>query len=174
MQSDSELVNACLNGNRAAFAWLVRRYERPVRAAALNVLSDYHRAQDAAQEAFVKAYENLPALRKPEAFGPWLLKITHRCALDIARRRPNEAPLNTTVAAAIENPDGQLDEAKQQLLAAVIRLPKAENQVVMLRYFAGHSVKDVAEITGRGISTVTKQLSRAHRRLRKMLKEYEK
>ena len=75
------------------------------------------------------------------------------------------------IGAATENPDGRLDEHKHRLLAAVLRLPKGEKQVVMLRYFAGHSVKDVAEIVGRGIGTVTKQLSRARVRLRMILKE---
>ena len=171
VQSDAELVKAVLDGDKAAFAVLVKRYERPVRATALNVLSDYHKAQDTAQDAFVQAYGNLLALRKAEAFGPWLMKITHRCALDSLRRKSKAAPLETAASAAIENPDGRLDESKQRLLAAVMKLPKTERQVVMLRYFSGHSVKDVADVAGRSIGTVTKQLSRAHKHLRNILKE---
>ena len=83
-------------------------------------------------------------------------------------------PHESTVAAAIENPDGQLDVDKQRLLAAVAGLPKAEKQVVMLRYFAGNSVRDVADIVGRNVGTVTKQLSRAHKHLRNILKRSEK
>ena len=177
MQTDAELVNAVLNGERQVFAVLVKRYQRPIRAVALEVLGDYHSATDVTQEAFVKAYQELGRLRKPEAFGPWLMKITHRCALDSARRKPKEAPLETNATTAIDNPSHQsldfardgLDEEKQKLLAAVVKLPKSEKQVVMLRYFGSHSVKDVAEIVGRSIGTVTKQLSRAHKRLRRML-----
>jgi len=169
VQTDAELVNDVLDGEKQAFAILVKRYERPVRAVALDVLGDFHSATDAAQDAFVKAYQELGRLRKPEAFGPWLMKITHRCALDSARRKPKEAQLETKIAAAVENPNSQLDEEKQRLLAAVIKLPKSEKQVVMLRYFGSHSVKDVAEMVGRSIGTVTKQLSRAHKRLRRML-----
>ncbi len=173
VQSDAELVNAVLDGQKQGFAVLVRRYARPVRAAALSVTGDYHLAADVSQEAFVKAYEKLAGLRKAEAFGPWLLKITRRCALDYACRKHKESPLETT-AMAIENRNGQLDERKQALLGAVLELPKAEKQVIMLRYFAGHSVKDVAQIVGRSVGTITKQLSRAHRRLRKIMKEAEK
>ena len=54
MQSDAELVNAALNGNKNAFAVLVKRYERPVRAVALDVLGDYHSATDVSQDAFVR------------------------------------------------------------------------------------------------------------------------
>lgn len=174
MQSDAELVNACLDGEKRAFAVLVKRYERPVRAIALDVLRDYHSAADVSQDAFIKAYENLLALRKAEAFGPWLMKIARRCALDAAQRRPKETPLETAAAVAIENPNGQLGEDKRRLLAAVVKLPEGEKQVIMLRYFASHSVKDVAEIAGRSVGTITKQLSRAHKRLRNILERLEK
>ncbi|MHC4655508.1 MAG: hypothetical protein ACYS91_10895 [Planctomycetota bacterium] len=67
MQSDAELVNAVLGGDKRAFEVLINRYERPVRATALDVLGDYHLASDVSQDAFVIAYENLPGLRKPAA-----------------------------------------------------------------------------------------------------------
>lgn len=171
MQADAELVNAALNGEKQAFTVLVKRYERPVRAVAMSVLGNHTNAQDVVQDAFVRAYERLPRLRKAEAFGPWLMKITHRCALSMAGQRLSETTFDSTDAFATEGKDGRLDEDKQRLLAAVVKLPKAEKQVVMLRYFAGHGVKDVADIVGRSVGTVTKQLSRARVRLRNILKE---
>ncbi len=173
MRTDAELVKAILNGKKYLFTELVKRYERPVRAVALDVLGDYHSATDVSQDAFVKAYEQLAKLRKPEAFGPWLMKITRRCALDSVRRKPKETRLETKITAAIENPNGRLDEDKQRLLAAVVKLPVAEKQVVMLRYFGGNSVDDVAKILGRSTGTVTKQLSRARIRLRKIIERSE-
>ena len=174
MQTDAELVKAVLNGEKRVFAELVRRYERLVRGIALDVLGDYHSATDVSQDAFVRAYERLAWLRKPESFGPWLMKITRRCALDSVRRRPKEAQLETKFSAVIEHPNGRLDEDKQRLLAAVLKLPKAEKQVVMLRYFADNSVNNVAEILDRSTGTVTKQLSRARIHLRKILERWEK
>jgi len=179
VQSDAEIVSAVLNGYKDAFAVLVKRYERPVRAVAMNVLGDYHSTADVSQDAFVKAYRELPRLRKPAAFGPWLMKIAHRYALDLVRQRGREVHLKAGFAAATANPGGQLDEPmglyliRGTLLAAVVKLPKPQKQVVMLRYFTGHNVKDVAQIVGRGVGTVTKQLSRAHERLRKTLSEME-
>ena len=82
MESDAQVVKTVLNGEKDAFAVLVKRYERPVRLVALNVLHEYHLACDASQDAFVKAYQSLTALRNHDAFGPWLMKITHRCAID--------------------------------------------------------------------------------------------
>lgn len=173
VRTDAELVKTVLDGEKQAFAVLVKRYERSVRAVALDVLGDHHSAADVSQDAFVRAYGQLSALRKAQAFGPWLLKIAHRCALDSARRRPREIRLKTVIATSIENPNGRLDEEKQRLLAAVMKLPRAERQVVMLRYFGENGVRDVARITSRSVGTVTKQLSRAHKRLRRILSEKE-
>jgi len=185
VQSDTEVVNAVMNGHKVAFAVLVERYEHPVRAIAMNVLGgDYHSTADASQDAFVRAYKELPALRKPGAFGPWLMRIAHRCALEAARQKTREIHLGARFAAANENYSARVDEPigsfstdlkllKGTLLAAVTTLPDAEKQVVMLRYFSAHTVKDVAGMVGRSVGTVTKQLSRAHKRLRRVLREME-
>jgi RNA polymerase sigma-70 factor (ECF subfamily) len=154
-----------------AFEALVRRYERSVRAAATDVVGDRHLAGDVAQEAFLKAYQGLGALRRPDAFGPWLMQITRRCALDVAKRRRHQASLAQKALDSAEPMNGQLTDDKRKLLEAVMRLPVGEKQVVMLRYFGSHTVKEVALISGRSVGTVTKQLSRAHRRLRHALKE---
>ena len=173
MQTDAELVRAVLNGEKQAFAILVKRYEKPVRAVAMDVLSDHHLAADVSQEAFVKAYEHLAGLRRPRAFGPWLMKITRRCALQSARRKSNPVQMEIGMVGKIEDCNGRLDEDKQRLLSAIVRLPKVERQVVMLRYFSDNSVNDVAGILGRNVGTVTKQLSRARLRLRTLLERSE-
>jgi RNA polymerase sigma-70 factor (ECF subfamily) len=166
LQSDSELVSACLDGSKAAFEALVRRYERPVRAAALSVLGDFHRAEDAAQEAFIRAWKKLPGLRNQAAFGPWITKIARHSAVNIARRRVKTAVQYSGVADVIEKPDGRLESDKQKLLEAVMKLPKAHCNLIMLRYFSKYPVKELARITGRSVGTVTKQLSRAREQLR--------
>jgi len=169
LQSDGELIDAVLGGDRKVFAILVERYERAVRATALSVLRDRHLAQDAAQDAFVKAYEKLGSLRRAGAFGPWLLRISRRCALDIVHHHRGESLPEDDIPEA--QPAGLPDEERERLLAAVVRLRASERQVVMLRYFGGYSVGEVAGIAGRSVGTVTKQLSRAHTHLRVLLGE---
>ncbi len=170
MQADTELVKAVLGGERSAFAELVRRYERAVRGVALSVLGDSHAAEDVAQDCFVIAYEKLAELRKPEAFGYWVLKIARREAISRSRSRVKMASLEESKIAAAKDRDGQLDEDLQEVLAAVMKLPGHERQVVMLKYFNGRSTRQIAQMTGRAIGTVSKQLSRAHKRLRRILK----
>lgn len=169
--SDALLVKEVLDGSKDAFAELVRRYERPAIAAALHVLGHRHSAEDAAQEAFVRAWRQLPKLSKPDAFGPWLLKIVRRCALDNSDSKRTEISLDVEGQMPSHQENGRLDEDKQQLLKLVMRLGKSERQVILLRYFGGHTVRQVAEIAGRSVGTVTKQLSRAHEHLRSQIKE---
>jgi len=169
LQSDGELIDAVLGGDRKAFAILVRRYEQSVRAVTLSVLRDAHLAQDAAQDAFVKAYQKLGSLKRAGAFGPWLLKISRRCALDIVGTHREVSLPDHDIPEA--RSAGLLDDEKERLLAAVLKLHTSERQVVMLRYFSGYSVKEVADIAGRSVGTVTKQLSRARRQLRASLQE---
>ena len=172
MKSDSKLVKAVLNGDRHAYGCLFKRHERSVQAVALGVLGDYHTAQDAVQEAFVTAYKKLPGLRKGASFGPWVRKIARREAVSTARRIQKSKDIEQIVAQAdVVSNDGRIDEPNRKLLNAVIRLPKHEQVVIMLRYFDNHSTKTISEMTGRPIGTVTMQLSRAHARLHKLLKE---
>lgn len=163
--TDAELVKAVLAGNQAAYGDLIRRYERSVRAAALAVLGDFHAAEDATQETFVVAYQKLDALMRPAAFGAWVLRIARRQALRAARKRRATETLDPDVAVNAAH-NGRLDEESEGLLAAVAALPKHERRVVMLHYFDGHSVADIAAMCGRPVGTVTKQLSRARERLR--------
>jgi RNA polymerase sigma-70 factor (ECF subfamily) len=168
VQSDAEIVSAVLDGNKEAFAILVRRYEQTLRGIAMQVRCDLEFAADVSQQSFMTAYEKLPTLRHSAAFGVWIMRIARRYAIESVKKSsdplpPPERPTN--------NNNGTLDEEKQQLLSFVMKLPKHEKQVVMLRYFADHKVREVAAITGRPIGTITKQLSRAHQRLRALLQE---
>lgn len=163
---DADLVRATLAGDRRAFGDLVRRYQTAACAAARAVLRDRHAAEDAAQEAFLAVFANLPDLRDPAAFGGWLMQIARQKALRIAGRVRTAAPV-PDVATAAPDSDGR----GQALLAAVTGLPESEAQVVALHYFDGHPVAAVATILGRPLGTVTKQLSRAYARLRETLTE---
>ena len=169
MQPDAQFVKAVLAGDNAAFATLIARHEVSVRAVALNILGNHHDAQDVTQEAFIKAYQKLTTLRKADAFGPWVQKIAKRCALTAVRRAPKQVSIEQLGEIDSQSQNGQLDKDDRELLDALTKLPTAEEQVVMLRYFGGHSVTAVAAIKGRSVGTVTKQLSRAHKRLKKIM-----
>lgn len=173
-QSDTQLVQDVLDGDKQAFAMLVQRYERSVRAAAMNIVKKANVADDIAQEAFVRSWQQLSRLQDPTAFGPWLMTITRRCAIDWLRKHQRVNYTNSLDLTAAYERNGRLDEDKEYLLAAIQKLPESERQVIMLRYFGPCTVRDLATIVGRSVGTVTKQLSRAHQHLKSRLLEIEK
>jgi RNA polymerase sigma-70 factor, ECF subfamily len=164
--SDQTLVESALAGDRAAFGELVRRYERMARAVCVVKLCDYHLALDAAQEAFVAAYQRLAQLRDHAAFGPWLLTICRNEAMRLVNKRPGESSLPADRAAA-----KQPDRGDAELLEAVLALPEQERVVVMMRFFDRRDVTEIAAMLGRPVGTITKQLSRAYENLRQILEE---
>ena len=111
-QSDAELVQEILDGNKQAFALLVARYERPVRAVAISIVKSSHTADDIAQEAFVRAWEQLPKLRNPKVFGPWMMKIARRRAIDSLRRQQSLNYSDSLDQMAAHERNGRLDEKK--------------------------------------------------------------
>ena len=169
MQSDAELVDRVLGGDQVAYDQLVRRYEATVRGVCAGVLRDRHAGEDAAQESFVRAYLNLAKLRNPGVFGIWLVRIAKREALLLAKRRARNQPIATVEEVAAPQRDEQLNERLSLLLDKVAKLPRRERQVITLRYFNNYSVRELSEITGRTVGTITKQLSQARKRLAKQL-----
>lgn len=172
MLTDAELVKAVRAGDRAAFAELVGRYERAVWVRAWHVVRDFHAAQDATQDAFFEAFRRIGQLRRPESFGLWLMRIADRESLRTARRRGHAKRfVESEGEAGIDAPPPEIAEDAARLLALVGGLPDHERTVVGLRYFEGHSVAEIARLTGRPVGTVTKQLSRALERLKSVLRE---
>jgi len=169
MRRDGELVAAVLAGEREAFADLVRRYEHAVRAVAMGVLRDHHAAQDVAQEAFVAAYQRLDTLRDRSAFATWLLAITRNQALGHLRQGRHHESLDSLRDVPGHPGNGELDARAERLLFAVTALPEHERTVVLLRYFVGHSLQEIAEISGTPVGTIGAQLHRARTHLRERL-----
>jgi RNA polymerase sigma-70 factor (ECF subfamily) len=170
MPSTEELVKAAQAGGTAAFAELVRRYERAAILTAYSVLGDFHWAQDAAQEAFVIAYQKLGRLRDPASFGPWLLRIARHRAVRLNRgRKPEPAETEYIELAGIPTRDWM--QPYREVVEQIARLPEHERIVTVMRYVDGLSAKEIAESTGRPVGTITKQLSRAIERLRNWLVE---
>lgn len=164
MTSDAELVCQVLRGDVEAFSGLIERYERSVRALVLSQLGNLESADDATQATFVLAYRRLGTLRDARRFGPWVMQIARRQVVDVVRARRVTVPMPSDVAA--EDASAMAWVEHEHLLRLVDRLPSDERWLIGLRYFDGRSHNEIAEISGRPLGSVTKQLSRAVARLR--------
>ncbi|NLS93464.1 MAG: RNA polymerase sigma factor [Planctomycetaceae bacterium] len=168
-----EIVDRAKRGDLQAYGTLVERYERTVFAAVFSIMGDSHAAEDVTQEVFIQGYRKLASLRDTSRFAHWLLSVARREAVRAASRahRRRHLPIPETIDPPAENSNGSLlEEDKANLLRHVQDLPAHERLVVSLRYFDGHTMREIAEITGRPVGTVTKRLSRAIDRLRNSLK----
>lgn len=165
MRLTEELVESATAGNADAFGELVILYEKAAWLTAWRVLREHHLALDATQNAFIEAFRQLPQLRSPSRFGSWLMKITHREAIKLARgaSRNKSIVYDYSFRATSQSPESD------ELVMAVANLPAHERLLIVLRYFGGYSIETIVQLTGRPTGTVTKQLSRAIARLKLLL-----
>jgi len=168
---------------RDLFAQIVSRQQRRASRIAWHYLRDVAEADEAVQDAFVKAYTHIKSFQRNLSFEVWLTRILINGCLDRQKARTRRARWMTPVADAgrrdqdtIEratrpsdrSPEAQLiaREWREQVMAAVNKLPDRQRLVFMLCHYSDHSTRDVAEMTGLNESTVRVHLFRAIRKLR--------
>jgi RNA polymerase sigma-70 factor (ECF subfamily) len=166
VQQDSELVRLAGEGRRDAYGELARRYERLALVVAIGILNDRHLAEDVVQDALVSAYRRLDSLRDGSKFGPWLMQIARREAFRLAKRRKKAESLAGGQELFEERSSNEALNGHDRAIRWINRLPPQERVVFSLHHLDGRAAREIAELTGRPIGTVTKQLSRAMQRLR--------
>lgn len=177
-ESDSLWVDQTLAGDQEAFGELVVRYERDVFNLTYRMLGNRGEAEDAAQEAFLRAYANLDRYDPARSFKTWLLSIASNHCIDRIRRRrltwlsleeplpphpaltsdtpgPEEATLDNERSAAVQ---GLLDELSPDYRVAVV-----------LRYWYDYSYAEIAEMLGTTESAIKSRLFRARQALAQQL-----
>jgi RNA polymerase sigma factor (sigma-70 family) len=167
----SDLVRAAQQGNLAAFAELVRRYQGMAIAYAYALLRDLHLAQDAAQEAFVAAYLGLGQVDEPAVFPGWLRTVVRtQCNRMTRRRRVEAVSLDRAGAlpAEADAPERQAErgDARAHILRAVAELPRVHREVLTLYYVREHSQREIAAFLGVPVTTVNARLHAARGALR--------
>ncbi len=165
--SPDELLNRARAGEAAAFAALVRRYQRPVFSIALRMLGDRHRAEDLAQEVFLQLYRSLEGIGSDAHLAFWLRKVAVNRAIDRIRQeaRYDNEPL--TEAASVVGETGDTDPLLQRRMAELVsQLPPAARAVVVLRYQEDLDPVDIASTLDMPINTVKSHLKRSLTSLR--------
>jgi RNA polymerase sigma-70 factor (ECF subfamily) len=170
-------VQAARAGNLTAFAWLVRATQEMAYAVAWQVLRQESDAQDAVQEAYLRAFRHLPDLVDPEAFPGWLRRIVVAAALNHRRRsRGLWLQLEDPGAPPVLDADEQRwTEGQQRLLArALLTLTRGERHLCELHYHAGWTAERLARNEGVDPATMRKRLQRIRDKLRKEVEMDEK
>lgn len=175
--SDDALLAAMAAGDVDASAVFVRRYQARVYGLALSVIGDRNRAEDVAQEAFVRAWRHAESFdpRRGSATG-WLLTITRNLALDAqraARIRPTE-PLELFLGDLAEQQPGPAERAvdgitAERVRAALGRLPVPQRRAVVVATFGGRTARELGEIEGIPLGTAKTRIRDGLLQLRRVL-----
>lgn len=163
------LVTAAQAGDSDAYAAIVKRFQGMALAIGHAMLGDAHRAQDAAQDAFIDAWQSLHTLREPAAFPGWFRRIVikhcdrqmragqREWPMDEARDLPDEISLSDSVEAIY---------ARERVQTAMAALSRRQQQLADLFYLQGYSQQDIVSTLDLPLSSVKKGLFLARKRLR--------
>jgi RNA polymerase sigma-70 factor (ECF subfamily) len=167
---DGELVRRARSGDRDAYGMLIRRHQQVAFRVAFAVCGDAAEAEDATQEAFVKAYKSLWRFRPGAPWKPWLLRIVANEARNRRRSAGRRDHLATLAAAeAAAHADAVADHSAAELRDALDRLDAPHREVVLLRHVLELSERETAAALGCRPGTVKSRLSRGLARLREEL-----
>ncbi len=183
-EEERQWIERSRRGDTAAFNRLVKTYERPIYNTAYRLCGSYDDAADMAQEAFVRAWNNLKSFRGDSAFSTWLHRIVTNVFLDDRKRKRARPQTSLDEALELEESRGARQfedsspgpaeiaegEERQQILArAIATLPEAQRVMVVLYHTQGLAYEEIAEATGLPMGTVKSRLNRARLALRDRL-----
>jgi RNA polymerase sigma-70 factor (ECF subfamily) len=170
LMTDAERVARTLAGDREAFGRLYDRYARLVRAVAFGAGRDPAAVQDVTQESFLRAFRQLPTLRAPDRFGPWVVSIARQVVREHRRRRRLE-PLDAPHEPAATGSQAAVDDADEiaHVLKLLGRLAEQERLAVQLFFLSDRDANETARLLDISRSGTYALLKRACTRLARWL-----
>lgn len=170
---DQEWITKACHGDDDAFAMLVETYQNPVYNLCYRMLGESTAAEDAAQETFWRAYQNLKMYDPQRSFATWLLSIAAHFCIDLQRKRRlpvfemDEFPDFDVQDSGIPNPESTVIENDENkvLHEMIKKLNPPDRAAVILKYWYGSSEEEISEILSLSISAVKSRLHRARRQL---------
>lgn len=190
--TDAALIAAAARGRREAFSELVKRHQGTVFRIALRILRDEGEANDAAQEAFLKAFRNLQSFDTARPFAPWLYRIARNHALDMVRsKKASPEVLESASRAGDEDEDDGAGavgrdvaddapdaftqvagaELAKRIGGALARLDAKYREVIELYHYENLTYDEIAGTLAVPIGTVMTRIFRARQKLAQLLHE---
>ncbi|RKU08419.1 hypothetical protein C6501_16465 [Candidatus Poribacteria bacterium] len=178
-KNDVELIRRILNGDEPAFSMLVEKYQKRVHALAWRKIGDFHIAEEITQDTFLKAYQKLATLKKPQRFAGWLYVIATRCCQAWLRKKHIQTETLEEIDSDELEPEAYSRyvaeekakvavEAQRQVVNKLLAtLPESERTVITLHYFGEMTCEEMSEFLGVSANTIKSRLRRARNRLKK-------
>ena len=174
MSDTAEWILRLQAGDAAAFEEIFAAYRDPAVRTAYLICGDRSLAEDIAQEAFVRCLLHIHGLKNPSCFRTWFYRILTRCAWEMMQKcrricQWSEAAESSLPPVRDDYPSDRGCDAA--LISAINRLGVRQKTALVLHYFSGLSVKEIARATSSPEATVKTRLFAARQRLKKTLKE---
>lgn len=168
------LIEQAQKGDHNAFGELTRRHYQDVVRVVYRMCGDTGLAEDATQEAFIRAWVNLPSYQPRASLRSWLFRIAINAALDNLRKKPEEILEDDESSLVMDQAPGPESllikkETSALLQVALKSLPDAARSVIVLREFGDLSYLEIATVLDVPIGTVMSRLNYARNRLRELL-----
>jgi RNA polymerase sigma-70 factor (ECF subfamily) len=177
LDRDRALVERCQEGDSAAFGNLYARYYERLLRFCLRRLNDRHEAEDAAQEAFARAWKALPRFAGERRFYPWLTVIAGNICTDMLRRRSRSTPTDDLELSAQQPVGVAAEDTSEELVLAAVdgelvnraldRLSTRHRHVLAMREGSGWTYQQIADHEGVEIGTIETLLWRARQALKR-------
>lgn len=173
IQNDTELMTRLAAGDMAALGDLAKRHQDKVLSLSYRILGDWHKAEDVAQETFLRVYRAAKRYKPQARFTTWLYRIVVNLCFDEQRRQAKiAAPLEEVDPAMLTEPETSSAERKEVVKlvkAAVDVLPERQRLALILHRYDGLSHSEICEVTGWSKSAVESLLVRAYASMREKL-----
>jgi len=163
---DQDLVTRAQRGDQEAFGRIVELEREGLRRLAFGILRDLTLADDATQQALLEAWRDLPGLRDPLRFGAWLHRLlVRRCYAEAKRSRDQATGMPYEPTKDTADPFRQVAD-RDQLERGFRRLSVDQRTALVLHYYRGLSIQEVAEVLDQPTGTVSARIHRALDQLR--------
>lgn len=165
---DLEIIDQLLAGNQSVYSVLVNKYKSYAFTIAQKILQNKPEAEEAAQDAFIKAYHHLAGFNRESRFSTWLYRIVFNTAISYRRKSRHQfQSIETTVIEYNQDAEGMLEKTdkKKYLNQALQKLSDADRTALTLFYLEEFSLDEIAEITGMQANTAKVRIHRARQRL---------
>ena len=170
------LIDQVLSGQLKAYRILTDRYKDYAFTLAIRVLGEKEEAEEAAQDAFVKAFNSLGSFNRTAKFTTWLYRIVLNTAISYNRKKKVSLESLDSRQVIVDGEISQMDqfkhmEQRKYLQSALNHLPADDVSVLTLFYFKEFSLEEMSEITGITTNTLKVKLYRARKRLGTVLRK---
>jgi RNA polymerase sigma-70 factor (ECF subfamily) len=179
VSTDEELISEILKGSHAAAEVLIKRYYRTVFAFIYRKTGDKNTAYDLTQEVFIKIMKALPKYKASGKFEHWLIKISLNVSNDYFKSREYGEKQKTVELCEINDDSNvtsiiETSQRNNEIKAAIMSLPKEQRDTLILYYYSGCKIAEIAALTETKEATVKSRLHQSLQKLRKLFSEGEK